>query len=127
MIFDFKLDPDTHDVVFEKGDLVQETDPAAALAQTVVVGLKMWLGESLIDTSQGMPWFEEILGRKEKDMSLVVARVENFVSQIPGVTSVTIEDADFNYTTRALSFGLFINTEDGETIEISPMVIVRES
>ncbi len=110
MIFDFKIDYDTHDVVFDKGDLVQETDAAQALRQTIIVGLKMWLGESLIDTSQGMPWFEEILGRKEKDMSLVVARVENFVSQIPGVNSVVIEDADFNYQTRALSFGMFVNT-----------------
>ena len=63
---DLKLDADTHDLVFEDGDLVIERDPGEVLAQRVRVRLRTWLGEWYLDAGFGTDYRGTILVRSEE-------------------------------------------------------------
>jgi hypothetical protein len=106
---DFKLDAD--------GDLVvpiQFVSGLEAVAQGIRVRLKLFRGEWFLNLDEGVPYFEDLLGRKfDRARAREIIRTELLKS--PGVVEITSLTADFDGQTRALSVDWAVRTEFGDT------------
>lgn len=60
---DILLDPETHDCVFINGTCPITENKAHAVQQRLKVTLLTFLGEWFLDTSIGVPYFQQIFGK----------------------------------------------------------------
>lgn len=102
----YDLDLTNGDVTFVKG--------REAIGQHVLMVLRTFLGESVYDTSAGVPYIQVIFQR-----GVAVATIEQVLSQVilnvPGV--ISIESFTINLLSpgsRTLTASAIITTEDGE-------------
>ena len=94
-----------------------------AVGQAVETGLLLWLGEWYLDTSQGTPWIEGVLGRQTiqtvngQTSNQVVANgtIQNRVLSIQGVVNIQSYASQFNTEKRTMSVQMLINTIYGPT------------
>jgi hypothetical protein len=61
-MMDFALEQ--HDLSFSNGDLLLCPTDADAIAQTIVIRLKTFLGEWFLDENRGLPYLTQIFGKK---------------------------------------------------------------
>ncbi len=67
MVLDLKLDYSTGDILFQNGPLTKEytTQPlTGTVAQRLFIMLRTFLGEWFLNTEHGIPYWQNILGRK---------------------------------------------------------------
>lgn len=84
---DFKLDPITWDLDMSSGRVESVTGDSATI-QRVKVRYQFFKGEWFLDTRIGVPWFQEILGKKEitdDRLNFILRRV---LVTCPGISSV---------------------------------------
>jgi hypothetical protein len=84
---DFKLDPETWDLVITGGELATVTDGLEEMRQRVGVALRTHLGEWLYDTSRGVPYLQDILV-KNPNLGAIQSRLHAYLLTIEGVDSV---------------------------------------
>lgn len=109
---DLKIDAITGDLVVENGDFVWVTG-IDAIAQDIRTAFLMFLEEWFLDPTEGIPYFQSILGQK---VSLLVVR-EIFRRQlliIPGVLEVLSISATFDSTLRKTTIAWKVSTDLGE-------------
>lgn len=83
------LDPDTWDIALDPwGNLCLGPEPWSR-AQDSASAIKLFKGELYYDVRQGVPYWEEILG-KWPPLSLVRARLEAAAYTVPGVADVRV-------------------------------------
>lgn len=103
MSYDIQLDRTTHELVIDPGTGdIQLVDGAARVAQQIKVTLLLFLGEWFLDTSFGVPYFEDILVKSPK-WGTVNAVLRARISNVPGVTRIRRLTLDMNRATRELS------------------------
>lgn len=85
-IYGLQLDPSTHDLVFDRGVLVFETDADRAIRQAVKCDLLFVLGEHFADETIGFPW-RAVLGEKPTTAFLRSA-FNSAISNAPGIDEV---------------------------------------
>ena len=78
--WDIALDP--------SGDLVL-AGPDASLAQDVASAIRTFLGECWYDTTLGLPYLQNILG-KRPPASLVTAKIKSAALSVTGVATVNV-------------------------------------
>ncbi|WJV25926.1 MULTISPECIES: hypothetical protein [Pseudomonas] len=100
----------------ENGDIVTQGQQFIAgreeIAQTVLTRLRLFLGEYFRDTTDGTPWYEQILG-KFTSLSSAEAALRARIANTPGVIRLTSFSADFDINTRRYSVTAGILTEFG--------------
>ena len=105
-----RLSP-TGDYMFGFGNTSFATD-LEACAQAIKTKLKMFQGEYWEDLDEGLPFFQQMAGSRNKTM--IDALIRSRILETPGVTSIqsfsSEISADRKYTATAL-----VNTEYGET------------
>jgi len=94
------LDPTTNDLHFEGNNLVFAYD-AEAVGQHVRQRLMTFQGEWFLDTSAGVPWLAQIMG-KEYDPALAEAVVKAEVLDTHAVVEITSFSVGFNRALRNL-------------------------
>lgn len=104
-----KLDS-TGDMIFGRSNEYY-IDTPEAVAQNVMTRLKLWRGQWFLDNTEGMPWLQEVLGKKPAaDVAIRMHILDTY-----GVTSIdefeTIVDPD----SRLLSVSATISTIYGQT------------
>lgn len=82
-MIDFALHPLTRDLILPPKLL----DGAARVAQAVGIRLRTWLGEWFLDTSHGVPYLEDVLG-KTKSPELAEAILREQILSVAGVRSI---------------------------------------
>ena len=83
------LDPDTWDLELDaNGSLRTVTNPYA-IAQDVACACKTILGECIFDTTIGIPYFEQVLGRPVTT-SLVISYLQQEATRLDTVKSATV-------------------------------------
>jgi hypothetical protein len=105
-----------------EGGVVQLVRDADAIAQEVRVTLRWWRGEWFLDTSAGMPYLEQLLGKgisEETIREMLTARIE----AVPGVGHVESIEIDTDRARRVSSIDIVIVTEEGETVELADVVL----
>ncbi len=98
MTWTLYLDPIKHDLSITNGNFarVAGTDE---IIQRIKIGLWHYLGEFFLNTVDGTPWYESILGRKSDSgvaSSILRARLLSF----EGVTGIRRFEPRFNNLTR---------------------------
>lgn len=84
-----------------------------AIAQTVVTRLKLFLGEYFRDTTDGTPWFQNILGKFE-NINAVEAILRNRIARTEGVVRLLTFQLQFDLDSRTLTVQSQILTVYGE-------------
>jgi hypothetical protein len=104
------LDQVTWDVCLDaNGNEAVASDPYA-IAQDVASAVRTFQGEVWFDTSQGMPYFQQILGQRPP-LSLITSQVEAVAKTVPGVVSAVCVIGSF--TDRTITGQIQIVDSDG--------------
>jgi hypothetical protein len=101
-------------------------DSPEAVGQIVETSMNLYYGEYYWDTTQGMPWFDGVIGKfsqNEADLT-----IQAFIASIPNVTSVTsfestVEGRNYSatatiitpYGSTTVSFSRTIPTPQGDS------------
>lgn len=86
-------------------------DSPEAVAQAVRTRLGLNLGEWFVDTSDGMPWSTEVLGKHTALTRDAV--IKDRILGTPGVTEITDYSSTFDGNTRRFSVTATISTAYG--------------
>ena len=87
-----------------------------ALAQDVASACQLFLGELWYDTTQGVPWFAEILGQLPP-LPLIQQRLTEAALRVPGVVSATVQLDPL--TDRRLTGAIIFTDQTGVTGRVS--------
>ncbi len=80
------LDQTTWDLLLDSAGNIAKASAPYALAQDVASAIRLFLGELWYDTTKGVPYFQEILG-KIPATPLFNAYVEQAALTVPGVVT----------------------------------------
>jgi hypothetical protein len=86
------LKTEDNDLIFENNDLIIVTGQQET-KQRLEQRLQTFLGEWFLDTSIGVPYYQDIL-KKNPDTTLVTGTLKSVITQTPGVTDLL----EFNFT-----------------------------
>ena len=95
------LDPLTNDLFLRPNGELAVVRDAEAVGQHVRQRLKTFEGEWFLDTTAGVPWLDQILG-KNYDPALAEAVVKAEILDTDGVTEITAFSVRFNRNIRNL-------------------------
>lgn len=114
-MIDWKLDPLTHDIVIENGDAVLiedvEGDPAQ-IEQHLKIKLWLFKGEWFLDTSVGVPYFEDILV-KNPNIPNIESILKQKILSTPGVNEILEFSIAFDRQARNLTVDFKADTDFG--------------
>lgn len=120
---DLKIDYSTGDVIFVNGPLTK-SDVTQPLVETVqqrlFIRLRTFLGEWFLNTAYGVPYFQDVLGKKTTKSAVDLIMQQQILAEV-GVKEITY----FNSTliNRQYSLNFRVKVVDGsttDTISITP-------
>lgn len=89
------LNPQTWDLMLDaSGNIAVASDPYS-LAQDAASAIRLFQGELWFDTTQGVPYFQQILGQP-LNLSLIKAKLAAAALTVPGVVSATVIITSFS-------------------------------
>lgn len=104
-----RLDDDG-DMVLGHGAYDYHDGTAEGVAQCVMTRLALWKGAWFIDTDEGTPWIQEILGKHEA----VEAVLRSRILETPGVQELDSFEVVFDPDTRKIQITAEIETIYGD-------------
>lgn len=107
-----KLSP-TGDYVFGNGQLDFYRDVPEAVGQAVMTRLLLWLGEWFLDTTEGTPFMQGILGKFSQSVADVT--IQDRVQTTQGLVNIEDYVSSVDADERDLSVEFSINTIYGPT------------
>lgn len=107
----FKLDQQTGDIeiIANKPSLTTGID---AIRQHLQTTLRLFMGEWFLDTTKGVPWFQDIL-IKNPSFAVVSAVLRNTILNTPGVLQLVEFNLDFDKSIREMSLAFKALTTEG--------------
>lgn len=96
------LDRSAWDLVLDSSGNIAMAEPPYALAQDVASALRTFLGEVWYDTSDGIPYFEQVLGHLPPQ-SLLVSYLQNAALSVSGVVSAQAILQSIDYNSRTVT------------------------
>lgn len=96
------LDQSAWDLVLNSNGDIALASPPYALAQDVASAVRTFLGELWYDTTQGLPYWTQILG-KLPSSSLLIELINQVVLTVTGVVSSQTIITGFSPVTREVS------------------------
>lgn len=107
-----KLSPD-NDYTFGNGQLDFYRDEPAAVGQSAMTRLLLWLGEWFLDTDEGTPYLQGILGKHSQ--AVADATIQSRVLQGQGVVDIQNYASVVDPETRGMDVTLNLDTIYGPT------------
>lgn len=103
--YTLKLDPETHDLVFDESGVMVTVEGDEATAQNVAVTLGTWEGEFLLDRTHGTP-YQRVLGQDNAQVMEgdAEAVIREGILQEPGVVIIKEISAEIAGRTLLASF-----------------------
>ncbi len=109
------LDRTTWDLCLDtNGNLAVASDPYS-IAQDVASACRLFLGEAYYDTTQGVPYFEKILG-KNPPLSVLKAALVQVALTVPEVASAVVYVSA--RSDRSVEGQIQVTTTSGTTVVI---------
>lgn len=112
---DLELDPDTGDLLLSSGDLTLVRD-VPAIRQEAELRMKFFLGEWFLDTTAGLPYFQNILV-KAPNLNAIKSVLSDEIAAVVGVKSLTSLNLNYDRVARTLSVTWSATTDVGELIQ----------
>lgn len=106
-----KLDS-SGDMAFGHGKVDFYEDSAEGVAQNAKTRLGLWRGQWFLDTGEGTPWLQEILGKRDAVDAVIRARILG----TPGILSIAEYENITDPDTRSVSVTATIDTQYGEAV-----------
>lgn len=103
-----------NDWVFENNNLLI-VEGKDFVAQNLGQRLRTLLGECELDTELGVPYIEDIFG-KRRQQSVIENILKDVILTTPGVISLDRFDLSFDESTRALTADFSVTSDDGDII-----------
>lgn len=120
---DLKIDPLSGDLVWENGPTtalsltLERTD---VVAQRLRIKLLTFRGEYFLDTQYGLPWWQRILGHKNKK-GVVDQIFQTAILEERGVREITFFESTLVNRVYSITFRVKVTSGDEtETITITP-------
>lgn len=110
---DLKLDPTTHDIVFVNGESLVTQYMADIVAQRLKITLYTFLGEWFLDTSVGVPYFQQIFGKVRKKSSIDLI-FQGIISDDPDVIEIVTFTSEIS-SARGYSMTFTVRVTDNTT------------
>lgn len=89
-------------------------DQPEAVAQAVLTRLRLWTGEWFLDTAEGTPYREQVLGVRKRQSAGPALRKR--IAQTQGLEKVNSFYAGYDGEERSLSVSAEVTTIYGETV-----------
>lgn len=100
-------------VLSPTGDL-QLTNGVQAIKQAISQSLRSFLGGWFLDTSYGLPYFDELLGSKNQSLTPnFESRIQNAILGVPGVEGLLSWSATFDRASRSLAISFSAQVAGG--------------
>lgn len=116
-MYDIKLDSGTHDLVIYDYDL-QVIESVDRVVQNIKIRLLHIYKEWYLDTTLGVPYFEEILV-KDPDIPKIESIIIDTILKTRNVNQLLSFDSFFNNANREYSVTFQVNTQFGDSETIS--------
>ena len=88
-------------------------DQPEAVGQSVLTRLRLWTGEWFLNTDEGTPYREQVLGVRKRQTAGPALKLR--IASTEGVTSVDAFNADYDGDSRHIAVAATISTAYGET------------
>lgn len=88
-------------------------DEPNAVAQSVLTRLRLWTNEWFLNTDEGTPYREQVLGVRRRQTAGPAIKLR--IASTEGVTSVDEFNADYDGDSRHIAVAATISTVYGET------------
>lgn len=111
MAYDITLSAKTHDLIIQDGDIIL-IDNAERVAQQIKIRLKSFLAEWFLDTTYGVPYWEDIL-IKNPSISHIRNIIRSHIIGVDDVKSVVWLTLDWDRQTRTLTVAFEADTTYG--------------
>jgi hypothetical protein len=95
-----KLDPN-NDYTFGHGGSDYLVDSAQTVAQLIFTTLRLLLGEWFLDTTKGVPWLTQVVGRNHKDAYDQI--IKSTIKGVQGVVDLTDYSSTLDPGSRTLT------------------------
>lgn len=101
------------DYTFGSGDDTWLINSPEAVAQAVKTRFELWYGQWFLDTTEGTPWIQSVLGKQKPETYNLAIRKR--ILETRGVKSILSFNTTVNTTTRRVQFFAEIDTIYGTT------------
>ncbi|WP_034946134.1 thioredoxin domain-containing protein [Erwinia oleae] len=101
------------DYTFGQGDDTWLINSPEAVAQAVKTRFLLWYGQWFLDTKEGTPWVQSVLGKQKPETYNLAIRKR--ILETPGVNSITAFDTNLNTSSRRVIFTATVDTNYGTT------------
>lgn len=101
------------DYSFGQGDNTFLTNSPDAVALAIKTRLSLWQGQWFLDSEEGMPWLQSVLGKPY--LEAYGMTVKQRILDTQGVTTLTDFNVSQNSTPRKLTITAKVQTQYGET------------
>lgn len=108
---DLLLDSDTNDIIFVNGQCPVTQRLTDVVAQRLKITLYTFLGEWFLDTSIGVPYFQQIFGkvRSKSTIDLIFQRI---IANDPDVIEILSFESDLAASTRGYTMTFQVRVRD---------------
>jgi hypothetical protein len=110
------LDISAWDLVLDSNGNIALAAPPYAVAQDVASAIRLFLGELWYDTTQGVPYWQKLLG-KSPTSSQITSAFNNAALTVPGVTSANTIITSL--AGREISGQVQFSTNDGTSTTVN--------
>lgn len=112
--FAFSVDPTTNDFYLDESGTVATVEDGEAVGEHARQRIKSYQGEWFLDTSSGVPWLQDILGRAQ-NVDLAESIIKATLIETPGVTDISEFSVRFDRVVRSVEpRDIVLQTEFGE-------------
>lgn len=108
---DLLLDPVTHDLVFVNGQATVTQTQSEIVTQRLKIALYTFLGEWFLDTSIGVPYFQQIFG-KVRSKSAIDVIFQNIIANDEGVVEIREFSSDLSTSDRGYTMTFKVRCKD---------------
>lgn len=112
----WKRDGKVHDLVFTNGECPTTSGRTDNVAQRLYLKLRTFQGEWFLNEGHGVPWLEDVLGKKVKK-STVDMIIQNAILTTSGVKSIEVFSSSFDNGRREYECRFTFISDAGERSE----------
>lgn len=109
----YRREDDDGDYTFGQGDDTWLINSPETVAQAVKTRFLLWYGQWFLDTTEGTPWIQSVLGKQKPETYNLAIRQRILETQ--GVNSIKSFDTTLNTSSRRVIFTATIDTIYGTT------------
>ena len=109
----YRREDEDGDYTFGQGDDTWLVNSPETVAQAVKTRFLLWYGKWFLDTTEGTPWIQSVLGKQKPETYNLAIRQRILETQ--GVKSIRSFDTTLNTSSRRVVFTATIDTIYGTT------------